>query len=79
MSLALLTPVFERIKQLRIKTRQAGKVLGVYLVGFAPVCVDEPRLARIGYQDVVATLLEHPASPGRVGACLYGYAQPLLL
>src|SRR5215211_9446951 len=80
MSLALFSPVLERVQELRIQTRQASQVLGVYLVGLALVGVDQPRLARIGYQHLVATLLlEHPTNPRRVSACLYGYAQwPLL-
>jgi hypothetical protein len=45
MSLALFTPVLERIEQLRIKPCQAGQILGVYLVGLLLVGVDEPYLA----------------------------------
>jgi hypothetical protein len=80
-SLALLTAVLEWVEQLRIQARQASEVLGVYLVCFALVAgIDEPPLARIGYQDLMATfLLEHPAHPGRMGSCFYSYAQRLLL
>src|SRR5215218_8962426 len=79
MSLALFSPVLERVQELRIQTRQASQVLGVYLVGLALVGVDQPRLARIGYQHLVATLLlEYSANPGGVSARLYGYAQRLL-
>jgi hypothetical protein len=74
MSLALLAPVLERIQQLRIQTRQAGQVLGVYLGGLLLVGVDEPQLACVGHKNLVATLLEHPASPWRVGSGLDGDA-----
>src|SRR5215211_4679925 len=74
MSLALFAPVLERVQELRIEACQAGQVLGVDLVGLAFVGVDEPQLACVGYQYLVATLLEHPARPRRVGSGLYCYA-----
>jgi len=79
MSLGVLTAVFERIKQLRIQTCQASQILGVYLICFAPGGVDEPQFPSIGYQHLVAAVLEYPANPRRVGARLYGYAQRLVL
>jgi hypothetical protein len=79
MSLGIFAPVLERIEQFGIQTCQASQVLGVYLICFTFVGIDEPRLAGIGYQDLVATLLEQSANPGRVSACLDGYAQWLLL
>jgi hypothetical protein len=75
MSLALFTAVFEWVEQLRIQTCQASEILSIDLIGFALVFVDEPHFTRIGYQDLVAALLEHSANPGRVGARLDGYAQ----
>src|SRR5215211_8196056 len=36
--------------------------------------VDEPQLACVGYQYLVAALLQEPANPGRVGSGLYSYA-----
>src|SRR5215217_4976488 len=71
MGLGVLAPVRHRVEQLRIQARQASEVLGVDLVGFALVGVDEPHLSGVGHQDLVATLLEHPACPGRVGSGLY--------
>jgi hypothetical protein len=74
-SLGVLTAVLEWVEQFRIKTCEASEILSVYLVGFALVCVDKSRLARVGHQDLVAAFFEHPANPGGVSACLYGYAQ----
>jgi hypothetical protein len=45
MGLALFAPVLERVEQLRIETCQASQILGVYLVGFARVGIDEAQLA----------------------------------
>src|SRR5215208_2650378 len=78
MSLGVYAPVLEWVEQLRIKTCQASQVLGVDLIRFALVGVDEPRLARIGHQDLVATLLQHPACPRRVGPGLDCYTHGLL-
>jgi hypothetical protein len=33
--LGAFAPMLERVQELRVKTRQAGEVLGVYLVGLA--------------------------------------------
>ena len=79
MSLGIFASMFEWVEQLRVQPCQASQVLGIYLVGLALVGVDQSRLARIGYQHLVATLFEHPANPGGVSARLYGYAQRLLL
>jgi len=49
-------------EQLRI---EACQVLGIDLVGLLLVGVDEPQLASIGHQDLVAALLREPADPGR--------------
>ena len=46
MSLGVFAAVFERVQELRIKTCQAGQVLGVYLIRFALVGIDEPYLLR---------------------------------
>ena len=35
MSLGVFAPVLEGVQELRVHSRQAGQVLGVYLVGFA--------------------------------------------
>jgi hypothetical protein len=35
MGLALLAPVLERVQELRIQTRQASQVLGVYFICLA--------------------------------------------
>src|SRR5215207_11677012 len=51
-------PVPEWVQELRIHSCQAGEVLGVYLVGLSLVGVDEPQLAGVGNQHLVATLLE---------------------
>src|SRR5215210_8946321 len=48
-------------EQLRI---EACQVLGIDLVGLLLVGVDEPQLASIGHQDLVAALLREPADPG---------------
>jgi hypothetical protein len=45
MSLRVFVTVLERIQELRIQTRQRSEVLGVYLIRFAPVGVDEPQFA----------------------------------
>jgi hypothetical protein len=66
-------------EELRIHSCQASQVLGVDLVRFAFVGVDEPQLACVGYQHLVAAFLQEPANPRRVGSRLYGYAQWLLL
>src|SRR3712207_5328586 len=79
MSLRVFSAVLEWVEQLRIQRCQASQILSVYLIGLAFVGVDEPHFARIGYQHLVSALLEHSANPGRVGSCLYGYAQRLLL
>jgi hypothetical protein len=73
MGLGILVPVFEWVQELRVNSCQAGQVLGVDLVRFAFVGVDEPQLARVGHQDLVAALLQEPANPGRVGPHLDGY------
>jgi hypothetical protein len=73
--LGAFAPVPDRVEQLRIHSSQAGEVLGVYLVGFAPVGVDEPQFASVRHQHLVAALLQEPANPGRVGSRLYGDAQ----
>jgi hypothetical protein len=73
--LALFAPVLERIQELGIHSCQASQILGVDLIGLAPVGVDEPKLAGIGHQHLVATLLQEPANPGRVGSRFYGDAQ----
>src|SRR5215212_3741284 len=41
MGLGVFAPMFERVQELRVKTRQASQVLGVDLVGLALVGVDE--------------------------------------
>jgi len=70
MSLAVFASVLEWVQQLRIKPCHPSQILGIDLVGFALVGVDEPHFASIGHQDLVATLLQDPACPGRVGASL---------
>jgi len=72
MGLRVFAPVLEWVQQLRV---QASQVLSVDLVSFAFVGVDEPQLPGIGHQHLMATLLEHPACPRRVGSGLYGDAQ----
>ena len=57
MSLGILAPVFEWVKELGIHSSQASQVFGIYLIRFALVCVDEPQLPCVGRQDLVATLL----------------------
>src|SRR5215210_8560683 len=78
MSLALLPPMLEWVQQLRVKTRQASQILGIDLVGLTLVGIDEPQLAGIGHKDLVATLLQHPACPRRVGTGLDCYTHGLL-
>ena len=75
MGRGVFASVLERVQQLRIKACQAGQILGIHLVGLSFVGVDEPCLAGVGYEDLVATLLEHPARPRRVGTRFYGDAQ----
>ena len=75
MGLGAFAPVPNRVQEPRIETRQAGEVLGVDLVGLAPVGVDEPQFASVGHQHLVATLLQEPTDPGRVGPRLNGDAQ----
>jgi hypothetical protein len=43
--LALFAPVPQRIQELGIHSCQASQILGVDLIGLAPVGVDEPQLA----------------------------------
>jgi hypothetical protein len=69
----------EWVQQLRIHSCQASEVLGVNLIRFAFVGVDESQFAGIGHKDLVGAPFEQTAYPGRVGSCLYGYAQWLLL
>jgi hypothetical protein len=56
-SLGPFTPVLERIEQPGIQACQASQILGVDLICFAFVGVDEPQLPGIGHQDLVTTLL----------------------
>jgi hypothetical protein len=72
--LALFAPVLERVQELRIEACQASEILGVDLIRLTRVGVDEPYLASIGHQDLMAALLEHSANPRRVGSGLDGYA-----
>jgi hypothetical protein len=74
MGLGVFAPMFERVEQLRVKTRQAGQVLGVYLICFAFVGVDEPQFAGVGHQHLVTALLEQPTNPRRVSPGLDGHA-----
>src|SRR5918994_1576760 len=48
------------------------QVLGVDLILFVLVSVDEPQLTGVGHQNLVATRLQHPANPRRVGSGLDG-------
>jgi hypothetical protein len=57
MSLGAFAPMLEGVQELGIQACQAGQVLGVYLVGFAFVGLDEPQFTSIGNQDLMATLL----------------------
>jgi hypothetical protein len=75
MSLGVFTSMVQWVKQLRIQTCQASEVLGIYLIGLTLVGVDEPYLARIGYQHLVAALLEQPTNPWRVSPRLDGDPQ----
>jgi hypothetical protein len=77
-SLGTFAPVPEWVQQLRIHSSQASQVLGVDLIGFTLVGVDETQFTGIGHQYLVATPLEQTANPGRVGSCLDGYTQRLL-
>jgi hypothetical protein len=45
MSLRVFVPVLERIQELRIQPRQTSEVLGIDLIRFALVGVDEPEFA----------------------------------
>jgi hypothetical protein len=77
--LGAFTPVPEWVQQLRIKACQASQILGVDLIRFAFVGVDESQLAGIGHQDLVGAPFEQTANPGRVGSCLYCDAHRRLL
>jgi hypothetical protein len=79
MSLGVLTSVLHRVEQLRIQTRQASQVLGIYFVGLSLVGVDEPQLACVGHQYLVTTLPKQPANPGRMGSGFYRDAHRRLL
>ena len=78
MGLGVFAPMLERVQELRIKTRQASQVLGVYLTRLALVGIDEPQFAGIGHQHLVAAFLEHPAHPRRVSTRLNCDAHGLL-
>jgi hypothetical protein len=78
MSLGAFTPVPEWVQQLRIEACQVSEILGVNLIRFAFVGVDESQFAGIGHQHLVTTLLQEPANPGRVGSRFYGDAHGLL-
>src|SRR5688500_6641515 len=78
MGLRVFAPVLEWVRELRIQASQASQVLGVDLICFTLVGVDEPCLAGVGHQHLVATLLYYPARPGRVSSRLYCYAHGLL-
>jgi hypothetical protein len=67
--------MLQRVQELRIHPSQAGQVLGIDLIGFLLVGVDEPEFAGVGHQDLVATPFQEPANPGRVGSRFYGDAQ----
>jgi hypothetical protein len=58
----------ERGQQLGIESGKPGQVLGVYLVGFALVLVDQAQLTSVGHQHLVSTLFQKPTDPGRVGS-----------
>jgi hypothetical protein len=58
MGLGVLAPMRNRVEQLRVQARQTSEVFGVDLVGLSPVGIDEPQLAGIGHQDLVAALLQ---------------------
>jgi hypothetical protein len=51
--LGAFASVPNRVQELRIEARQAGKILGVYFVGLALVGVDEPQFASVGHQYLV--------------------------
>ena len=68
MSLRLFTPVLDGIQKLGIYPGQARQLLSVELIGLTLVTVDQPGLARIGYQYLVAQAFEDPVHPARVSA-----------
>jgi hypothetical protein len=72
MSLGLLTAMLDGVQQFGVNSRKTGQLLSVEFVGLAFVGIDQPGLARIGYKDFVAALMEDPAYPGWVGAHLDG-------
>jgi hypothetical protein len=78
MGLGAFAPVLHRVQELRVHSRQAGQVLGIYFICLAFVGVDEPQLACVGPEDLVATFLQEPANPRRMGSCFYGDAHGLL-
>jgi hypothetical protein len=64
MSLGGFAPVLYGIQQFGIDPGKAGQVLGIQLVGFALIGVDQLHLARVGNQHFVAAFFEQTARPG---------------
>jgi hypothetical protein len=57
MCLGAFAPVLERAEQFRIQASQACQVLGIDLLVLFLVGVDEPKLASIGHQYLMAAPL----------------------
>jgi hypothetical protein len=57
MGLGVFASVLQRVQQLRIEACQASQILGVDLVRFALVGVDEPQFTSIGHQHLMTALL----------------------
>src|SRR3712207_407126 len=71
--------MLQRREQLGVHSSgKTSQLLGIQLVGLSPLAIDQPRLARVGHQDLVATLFEHPAHPRRVSSRLDGDCHLLL-
>lgn len=66
--LGLLTAVLEWVQQLGVEAGQAGQVLGIQLVSFVLVGIDESELSGVGNQDLMTAALQQPADPRRMSA-----------
>src|SRR5215217_6909194 len=69
--------MLDRREQTSIEACQAGEVLGIEPVVLAALGVDEPELAGVGHQDLVAAPSQQAADPGRVRARLERHAHRL--
>ena len=57
-SLGLCAAVLHWVEKLGVGPGKTGQLLGIKLIGLTLFAVDQPRLARIGYEYLVTALFE---------------------